>query len=98
MAVQKHTAPQSHAAHFAASLSKSQRNHLRVLLLHEHACKDLRRALGITKAEKISHAQHATGLARRGQTIKLFKDFADHSPANLSSVDTHAVAGKAGSL
>ena len=61
MAVQKHTAPQSHAAHFTASLSTSQRNHLRVLLLHEHACRDLRRALGINKAEAISHAQHATG-------------------------------------
>lgn len=98
MAVQKHTAPQSHAAHFAESLSKSQRNHLRVLLLHEHACRDLRRVLGITKAETISHAQHATGLARSGQTIRLFENYAQHSPANLSAVDTHAAAGKAGSL
>lgn len=98
MAVQKHTAPQSHAAHFTASLSTSQRNHLRVLLLHEHACRDLRRALGINKAEAISHAQHATGLARRGQTIQLFKDHAQHNPANLTATDTHAAAGKAGSL
>lgn len=85
MAVQKLNAPQSHAAQFAASLSKSQRNALRVLLLHEHACRDLRRALGITKAETISHAHHATGLARRGETIRLFENHAQHSPANLTA-------------
>jgi|SRR5579863_976711 hypothetical protein len=81
---------------FCGSLDRSQRNHLRALLHHEHACRDLKRALGIAKTETISHAQHATGLARRGETIRLFKDYADRSPANLTATDTHATAGKAG--
>jgi hypothetical protein len=91
-------ASQSHAAQFARSLSKSQRNALRVLLLHEHACHDLKHALGIEKHATVSHAMHATGLARRGETIRLFKDHTQHSPANLTAVDTNATAGKAGSL
>jgi hypothetical protein len=85
VAVQKHTAPQSHAAHFAASLSKSQRNHLRVLLHHEHACLDLKHALGIGKTTTVSHAEHCTGLARRADTIRLFRD-AKASAANLREV------------
>lgn len=85
MAVQKHTAPQSHAAHFAASLSKSQRNHLRVLLMHEHACRDLRHALGITKATTVSHAARAIGLAKTGRTIELFAQ-AKPGAANLREV------------
>ena len=86
MAVQKHNAPQSHAAHFAASLSTSQRNHLRVLLLHEHACRDLRRSLGVEKqAATVSHAAHATGLAKVGRTIELFAQ-AKPSAANLREV------------
>jgi len=83
---------------FCGSLDRNQRNHFRALLHHEHACRDLKRALGIAKTETVSHAARATGLARSGQTIRLFENYAQHSPANPSSVDTHAVAGKAGSL
>jgi hypothetical protein len=46
MADRKHTSKQSHAAHFAGTLSVSQRNALRVILLQQHACSDLRHKNG----------------------------------------------------
>jgi hypothetical protein len=94
----KSIAPQSHAAQFAASLSVSQRNHLRVLLAHQHACRDLKAALGITKQDTVSHAAHATGLAKLGQTIRLFKERLDRSAVDLRADDRLATAGKAGCL
>ncbi len=77
MAVIKHIA-KTHASHFADSLNRSQRNHLRVLLSHQYAFRDLRHALGIADHKVMSHAEHATGLAKAGRTIELFRH---HTPA-----------------
>jgi predicted N-formylglutamate amidohydrolase len=82
VAVSKHKS-QSHAAQFCGSLSISQRNSLRAILLHEHACRDLKRALGIEKADTTSHAAHATGCAKLGNTISLFRDHARGTAVNL---------------
>lgn len=83
MALSKNTSGHTHSAQFIKGLSRSERNALRVILLHSNGPHDLRRALGIEKQRMVSHADHATGCARRGETIRLF-DLAQHSPAHLA--------------
>ena len=66
-------ASKNHAGHFAESLSKSQRNSLRAILLHESGVPDLRNALGIAKARIVPEHERRTGLARAGRTAELFE-------------------------
>lgn len=87
MAVPKHSAINSpaktHAEYFCESLSASQRNALRTILHHDHACADLKRALGIQKvAHHISEHARRTGKAMVGRTIELFQ--------HNSAADLHA--------
>lgn len=74
---------------FCGSLNRNQRNHLRALLHHETACRDLKHALGIAKATTVTHAARATGLAKIGRTIELFAQ-AKPSPVNLLPLDREA--------
>src|SRR5579872_1836997 len=65
---QKHAFPVTVALaackEFVESLSPNQRNLLRVILLKERACKELRRQLGLDRHQAKSHAEEATGLAK----------------------------------
>ena len=68
---------------FCGSLNRNQRNHLRAMLHYANACQDLKHALGVAKAVTMSHAEHATGCARRGDTISLFRNHDLSKPADL---------------
>jgi hypothetical protein len=63
-----------HAAQFVSSLNSNQRNALRVILLGEHGCTKLRRALGTSAALVVTEQQRRTGLACSGRTIELFDE------------------------
>ena len=63
----------THAHHFVESLSKSQRNALRILLVKDAAA-ELHHALDIQKAvtRAVHNAEHALDLAKQGRTAELF--------------------------
>ena len=73
-----------HAAQFVQSLSKSQRNALRVIMAHADCCKKLQRALGTEGMKPITREEHATGLARAGRTIALFTEHGKHSAQHIA--------------
>jgi hypothetical protein len=58
--------------HIVQSLSRSQRNALRVLLSVEDGPQLLRRELGIALLEPLKEYERKTGLARSGRTADLF--------------------------
>lgn len=66
-------ASRNHAVHLAESLSTSQRNALRTILLHESGVPDSKHALGIHKTRTIPEQERRTGLARAGRTAELFQ-------------------------
>jgi hypothetical protein len=63
----------SHAHQFVGTLSVSQKNSLRILLV-KNAAAELHRALDIQKAvtKSVHQAEHALELARQGRTAELF--------------------------
>jgi len=73
-----------HAHQFVHSLSASQRNALRVIMVHADCCKKLQRALGTEALKPISREEHATGLARAGRTIALFTEHAKPSAQHIA--------------
>lgn len=68
-----HHSSNCHAAQFVSTLNRNQRNALRVILLADHGCTKLRRALGTDALPVVTEQQRCTGLARSGRTIELFK-------------------------
>lgn len=72
MAVKKHST-RTHASEFLGTLTKGQKNSLRLLLVHEagaelHHLLDVRRA--VTRA--VRDVEHKLELAKSGRTIELF--------------------------
>jgi hypothetical protein len=63
----------SHAGQFLTSLSKNQRNALRVLLMQNTGLADLREALGIQKMQIVPVTEQRTAHALAGTTAKLFE-------------------------
>lgn len=68
-------------AQLIQSLSKSQRNHLRIILSRETGCASLKSELGIQKLKAFSHHAEMTGRAMRGTTAELFGD--QHAHADI---------------
>lgn len=64
----------SHEVDFVSSLPRNSRNALRVILAHEHGAAKLREALGMREVGVMAQTDRATGLARAGGTIELFRD------------------------
>jgi hypothetical protein len=64
--------PDHTVAQLIQSLSKSQRNHLRIILSRETGCSSLKAELGIQKVKVFSHHTEMTGHAMRGTTAELF--------------------------
>jgi hypothetical protein len=65
--------------HIVESLSRSQRNALRVLLAVEDGPALLRRELGIALLKPLKEYERKTGLARAGRTIDLFHNHKHHA-------------------
>jgi hypothetical protein len=63
----------SHASQFLTSLSKNQRNALRVLLMQNTGLADLRDTLGIQKMQIVPVTEQRTAHALAGTTAKLFE-------------------------
>jgi hypothetical protein len=64
----------SHEVEFVSSLSRNGRNSLRVILAHEDGATKLREALGMREIRVMPQPDKASGLARAGRTIDLFRD------------------------
>lgn len=62
----------SHGAAFVSTLTRTQRNALRVILAHESGPADMRCALGTYLVKPIAEVTRRTGLARAGRTSELF--------------------------
>lgn len=83
MATHHSKSARNHAGQFVAHLKSNERNALRVLLLTKSGLADLREALGTVHMRVLSEAEIATGHARRGTTISLFRNHHQHTPTNL---------------
>jgi hypothetical protein len=64
----------SHAHQFTTSLTRSERNALRVILLHKDGLAELREALGIEHMRVSPLPEQRTALAVAGKTVELFRD------------------------
>lgn len=75
----KHSTHKSHASEFVTSLTRAQRNSLR-LLLTKDAAAELHHLLDVQKAvtRAVHDVEHKLELAKHGRTIELFRDQHHH--------------------